>query len=231
MKRFFVFAFLMSCLLQTGFAQSRIFLFDNFAQGLVFFHSGAKGGGLMNYDANSGKMYFMQDGTLMEMTNAQYADSVKFGDRKFIMKNGDFVERFNCEHGVIDIKWRIHKIHEGYVGAMGTVSQVGAKKIQLPSNFGMGTFTANGGGGMYNGSFGVNDNSEGGRNLDVWRQKNDNTYFFAKNGREYKVKRTKDVLKAFPEHEKEIKEFLHTNNLDMIQADNAMRIIDYILSL
>lgn len=210
----------------------RIFLFDNFAQGGVYFKNGAVNAALMNYDANNGKMYFQQGGELMELMGVAAIDSIKFGDRKFIQLQGDFIEPFKTEHGTISIQWRIHKIHQGYEGAYGLTTQSGgAKKIQLPSNFGMGTFTTSGGGGMYNGTFGVNDAHEGGRNFDVWKMQTSCIYHFAKDGKIYKVKRTKDLLKAFPDKKEEIKRYATENSLDMLSADKALQLIDYALSL
>ena len=87
------------------------------------------------------------------------------------------------------------------------------------------------GGGMYNGSYGVNQYDGNGRNLDVWKTKNQSTYFFTKNGKEYSVKNIKSVYKAFPEQKEQIKQYVRDNKLDMMTAENALQVIDYIFSL
>ena len=206
----------------------RIFLFDNFAKGLIKFKSGAVNVSMMNYDANNGKMYFMQGETLMELTAPQQIDSIQFGERKFVGRNGDFVELYSLKHGIVKILWRIHKIHEGYVGAFGQPSQVGAKKIQLDGNFGLNGF-ANGG--MYNGSFGTNQGDGNGRNLDIWKVKNANTYIFEKGGKEYCISHIKNLYKAFPQNKKQLQDFAKEHELDMMSADKAVVLIDYLLSL
>lgn len=231
MKRIILFIAFVACSVLTVSAQGqRIFLFDNFAKGLVTFKNKAVSASFMNYDANNGKMYFKQGDELMELTNAAAVDSIKFGERKFLGYKNDFVELFQLNHGEVRILWRIHKVHEGYEGAFGTISQVGGQKIQLQGNFGMGGI-AGAGGGMYNGSFGLNTDDGNNRRLDIWRQKSANTYMFAKNDKEYAVKSLKNIYKQLPEYQEQIKAFVKENSLDMMSADKAIMIIDYILSL
>lgn len=208
----------------------RIFLFDNFAKGYVKFKNGAVNVSMMNYDANNGKMYFMQGETLMEMTGPEQVDSIQFGERNFIGRKGDFVEKYTLQHGTVGILWRIHKIHEGYVGAYGQTSQVGARKIELQGNFGMGNL-AGAGGGMYNGSFGTNQDDKGGQKFDIWKVKSANTYIFEKNGKEYAINRIKNLYKAFPQYKKQLQEFAKEHELDLMTADKAVILIDYLLSL
>lgn len=126
-----------------------------------------------------------------------------------------------------DILWRIHKVHEGYVGAFGQTQQVGAKKIELQGNFGMGGF-ANGG--MYNGSSDYNRDSNG-RNLDVWKMKNANTYYFGKDGKQYAISRLKSLYKQFPKQKAQLEAFASEHGLDFMSADKAVTLIDYLLSL
>lgn len=228
-KRLYLFLAIAICSIISASAQGeRIFLFDNFAKGLIKFKNGAINVSMMNYDANNGKMYFMQNNELMELSYPQTIDSIKFGEREFVGHNGDFAEQYVLKHGTVKILWRIHKVHEGYVGAFGQTSQVGAKKIQLQGNFGMGGF-ANGG--MYNGSFGTNQNDNNGRNLDIWKIKNANTYIFEKEGKEYAINRLKNLYKSFPKYKKQLEVFVKENELNMMSADKAVIIIDYLLSL
>ena len=113
-----IFTLLVIAISATSFcnAQSeRIFLFDNFAKGAVHFKSGAINASLMNYDANNGKMYFMQGQELMELVGAETIDSICFGERVFLQRNGDFQEKYKMQNGEVKILWRINKIHAGYV--------------------------------------------------------------------------------------------------------------------
>lgn len=230
MKKFILFfVFTFAAMLNVSAQKERIFLFDKFTQCKVHFINRGVNVNLMNYDANNGKMYFKQGETLMELTNTANIDSINFGKRTFITYKNDFVEQFQLKKGKVRILWRIHKIHEGYEGAYGTVSQTGGQKVQL-GDLGMGTI-AGIQGGMYNGTYGVNDDEAGGRRMDVWKNKSANTYFFTKNGKEYELKSLKNVFKQFPEYKDQIKQFVSDNNLDMMSADKAVTIIDYILSL
>lgn len=209
----------------------RIYLFDNFCMGAVHFRPRGINASLMNYDANDGKMYFMQGKELMELMGVETIDSICFGDRVFVQVNGDFQEKFKTPNGVVRILWRINKVHAGYEGAMGTVSQAHSQKLQLSGDFGMGNFTGNGGGGMYNGTFGVNNDKSGGINRDVWRMATQNVYYFEKDGKEYKIKRSKDVLKAFPDKKEQIKQFISDNKLAMLSADDFLNLINFVLGL
>ncbi len=228
MKRTILFvAFAICSVLSVSAQGERIFLFDNFAEGLIKFKTGAVNASKMNYDANNGKMYFMQGETLMELSVPEEIDNIKFGDRNFVGRNGDFVERCTVKHGTVDILWRIHKVHEGYVGAFGQTSQVGGKKIELQGNFGMGGF-ANGG--MYNGSSDYNRDGNG-RNLDVWKTKNANVYYFEKDGKQYGISRLKALYKKFPQYKKQLEAFATEHSLDLMSAEKAVTLIDYLLSL
>ena len=230
-KRIILLLALITSAVVTATAQTgRIFLFDNFAKGYVKFKNGAVNVSMMNYDANNGKMYFMQDKTLMELTSPELVDSIKFGERTFIGRQGDFVEQYTLNHGTIKILWRIHKIHEGYVGAYGQTSQVGARKIELQGNFGMGNL-AGAGGGMYNGSFGTNQDDNNGQKYDIWKVKSANTYIFEKNGKEYAINRIKNLYKAFPQYKTQLQDFAKEHELDLMSADKAVILIDYLLSL
>ncbi len=227
-KRILLFVAFALCSVLSVMAQGeRIFLFDHFAEGVIKFNTGAVNASLMNYDANNGKMYFMQGETMMELTVPEEIDSIRFGERKFVGRKGDFVERCKLKHGTVDILWRIHKVHEGYVGAFGQTQQVGAKKIELQGNFGMGGF-ANGG--MYNGSSDYNRDSNG-RNLDVWKMKNANTYYFEKDGKQYAISRLKSLYKKFPKQKAQLEAFASEHGLDFMSADKAVTLIDYLLSL
>lgn len=230
MNRLFLSLAFLACVVMASAQGERIFLFNNFAKGLIKFKSGAVNTAMMNYDANNGKMFFMQGETMMELTGVQQIDSIHFGERAFVERGGDFVEQFTLQHGSVKILWRIHKMHEGYVGAYGQTLQAGAKKIQLKGNFGLGGL-AGAGGGMYNGSFGVNQDDENGRNLDVWKVKTENTYIFEKNGKEYAISKIKKLYKTFPEYKERLQKFAEEHELDMMSADKAIILVDYLLSL
>lgn len=76
-KRILLFVAFALCSVLSVMAQGeRIFLFDHFAEGVIKFNTGAVNASLMNYDANNGKMYFMQGETMMELT---VPEEINFG--------------------------------------------------------------------------------------------------------------------------------------------------------
>ncbi|MCF0179750.1 MAG: hypothetical protein HUJ97_05830 [Bacteroidales bacterium] len=227
MKKLIILFFIILCSASSR-AQERIFIFDNFETATVQFKNGAKNVSLMNYDANGGKMYFIQGEELMELQGVENIANVTFGERKFVQEKSDFLELVKLENGDVNILWRIHKIHEGYKGAYGLVTQSGgARKITLEGNFGMGGLSG-AGGGMYNGTYGVNT-EDGATRFDVWKAKSENVYYIIKDGKTIKIKRTKDLQKAFPEKKEDIKNFMDENNINMLNADMALKLINYVL--
>lgn len=229
MKRLSLLSLLLLCLSIIGARGQRIFLFDQFGESTVYMKNKTVTKSKMNYDANSGKVYFMQGEEMMELTNLMQIDSIHFGDKKFVVKGNDILENYSTPAGIVQIKWRINRVHDGYEGAFGT-SQVPSKKLQLSGDFGMGTISG-ASGGMYNGSFGVNDHQEGGRNLDVWRNKSQNTYYFEKDGKSYAVSKMSQLQKAFPEKKKQIKEFAKEYDLNFNTAEKAVLLIAYVMAL
>ena len=184
-----------------------------------------------NYDVANRKVMFMQGEQLMELLAPETIDTLYMGGSRWIYKNKQFCEVIDREDGNrLLVGWHITKVHEGYVGALGSISQAPSRKVQLSDQFGMGTI-AGISGGMYNGSFGVNQNDGNGRNFDVWRTKNQSTYYFSKNGREFCVKGMKSVLKAFPTKKNEIKQYVRDNDINTLTAEGMLQVIDYLISL
>lgn len=209
--------------------EKRIYLYPNFQKTLIKYKSGARFAVVANYDVANQKVMYKQGEDLMEMTGPQLVDTIRFGGDSWVYHMGQFCEVTKHDNGEILIGWHITKVHEGYVGVYGT-SQVPSHKIQLEGNFGMGTI-AGISGGMYNGSSGTNEADGQGRNLDVWKNKNQNTYYFTKNGQEYKVNSLKSVYKAFPDQKEKIQAYVKENNLDMMSAEKALQIVAFLLGM
>ena len=210
--------------------EKRIYFFQDFVPTRILYKNKAHNQAQANYDVANRKIMYMQDDQLMELINPENIDTLYMGGSRWVYRDKQFCEVIDRDGGNrVLVGWHITRVHEGYVGAFGT-SQVPSRKIQLSDQFGMGTI-AGIGGGMYNGSYGVNQYDGNGRNLDVWKTKNQSTYFFTKNGKEYSVKNIKRVYKAFPEQKEQIKQYVRDNKLDMMTAENALQVIDYIFSL
>ena len=230
MRKFFIIALIAVC--ATAMAQEkRIYFFADFQKTTIHYKNGAKNVANANYDVANRKVMFMQGEQLMELLAPETIDTLYMGGSRWVYKNKQFCEVIDREDGNrLLVGWHITKVHEGYEGALGSISQAPSRKVQLSDQFGMGTI-AGISGGMYNGSFGVNQNDGNGRNFDVWRTKNQSTYYFTKDGREYGVKGMKSVLKAFPTKKNEIKQYVHDNHIDTLTAEGMLQVIDYLMTL
>ena len=215
MRKFFIIALLAVC--ATAMAQEkRIYFFADFQKTTILYKNGAKN---------------VTNEQLMELLAPETIDTLYMGGSRWIYKDKQFCEVLDREDGNrLLVGWHITKVHEGYEGALGSISQAPSRKVQLSDQFGMGTI-AGISGGMYNGSFGVNQNDGNGRNFDVWRTKNQSTYYFTKDGREYGVKGMKSVLKAFPTKKNEIKQYVRDNDINTLTAEGMLQVIDYLISL
>lgn len=230
MRKYFIIALLAVC--ATAMAQEkRIYFFADFQKTTIHYKNGAKNVANANYDVANRKVMFMQGEQLMELLAPETIDTLYMGGSRWVYKNKQFCEVIDREDGNrLLVGWHITKVHEGYEGALGSISQAPSRKVQLSDQFGMGTI-AGISGGMYNGSFGVNQNDGNGRNFDVWRTKNQSTYYFTKDGREYGVKGMKSVLKAFPTKKAQIKQYVHDNDIDTLTAEGMLQVIDYVMTL
>ena len=210
--------------------QSRKYFFADFVKAKVLDKYGVSAIVMANYDVVNQKLMYMQNGQLMEAVNLDVIDSIYMGGSVWTYHNKQLCEVLQRQNGNrVLVGWHITKVHQGYKGAYGTTSQAPAKKLELADNFGMGNLSD--AGGMYNGSSGVNQDKSTGLNLDVWKDKNQSTYYFNKGGREYALKGMKSVYKAFPEHKEQIKQYARENKVDMTTASGALQLIDYLMSL
>lgn len=227
MRKIFTLIFLTLCTIAFA-QQKRLYLFPDFVKTKIFYKAGAKFMIMANYDAANKKVMYYQNQELMELVSPELVDTIFFDNQKWVYHNKQFCQVVKRDNHEILIGWNITKVHDGYVGVYG-ISQVPSQRVELGDHFGMGGI-AGAGGGMYNGSFGVNDKN-GGRNMDVWSNKNQNTYYFTRKGKECKVNNLKSIYKAFPEHTDKIKECVGSNKTIMMEARQALALIEFCLSL
>ncbi len=229
MRKLVIFIFL--AVFSTVLAQEkRVYFFSDFVNTAIQYKGGQKFKVKANYDVANRKMMYMQGDQLMELTDPQLVDTIVTDGYAWVLHDGHFCQVVDSKAGNrVLLGWHIVKMHEGYVGAFG-ISQVPSRKVKLNGQFGLDNFTADGGG-IFNGTTDTNAHDGNGSNLDVWRMKNQSTYYFNKGGREYALKGIKSVYKAFPEQKEQIKQFVHDNHLDMMTAENAFRIIDFLITL
>ncbi|MBQ9532882.1 MAG: hypothetical protein IJR71_02800 [Prevotella sp.] len=208
--------------------QKRVYFFSDFVDTKITYKGGAHYRVKANYDIANMKMMYMQGDELMELTSPQLVDTIYTDGYAWVYKDRRFCQVVNTDGGHrVLVGWNLVKVHQGYKGVYG-ISQVPARKVELSGDFGMGNIAGENGG-MYNGSFGTNDEDDSGRNLDVWKEKNRSTYYFEKDGREYSLRGLKSVYKAFPDKKALIKQFVREHKLDPMRAEDFLQIIDFIL--
>ncbi|MBQ8442249.1 MAG: hypothetical protein IJX29_02675 [Bacteroides sp.] len=195
-----------------------IFMFEKFTTAKIRFKNRSVTASPMNYDASGGKMYFQQDGNMMEMTHVYMVDTVMWGERKFIPQGKRFWEVFKQKNGTVFVDWLLKDVHLGSKGAFGLPTQGKVETLKLAD------FSAGAPGGY-------SYDAQGTYSKDVWKRKNDNTYYFMYEGKMRKIKSEKQLRKLFKPHEPAIKDFADKEKIDMKEVIDALKLIDYCLGL
>lgn len=194
-------------------AQEKIFLFDDFKPALFLMKHNVRTRADFNFDTKGQGIYFIQNGTMMELTNAQEIDTVYADGRKFVWRNGCLCEYVLKEYGKVYVNWRFRDSFVGKKGAFGTTTQGKVEVMQVP---GINSEYSSDNIGLYSDK------------TDVWSRKNENTYFFVWQGKEYRIRRPSDLTKAFPARGKEIKKFLKSHNYTLNNAEQLFNTLNYI---
>ncbi len=197
----------------------RIFLFDDFVRARVLFHNHSVSVVPINYDASNKVMFFRQGEDMMEMTNPAQVDTISFEERKFVPAGKGFHEVVFLKKGVVYIDWLLKDVNIGSKGALGAVTQGSVKNLQM-SDLGLN------GAEMYT----PYQSQKIGR-TDVYRRKNDNTYYIKIKGKLEKVKSLKHLGKLFATHKEEIERFAKERKLEMKDPQDALVILDYCMEL
>ncbi|MDE5677940.1 MAG: hypothetical protein K2G02_08710 [Phocaeicola sp.] len=217
MKKGIILFYLMASAYFSAFGQTgSIFLFEQFVNAKVHFKNHAVTVYAMNYDANNGKMFFEQNGTRMELTGVHAIDTIAWGKRSFIPQGRRFWEVQRLDNGIVYIDWLIKAIHLGKKGVFGLPSQGTIQTLKL-HDFGGGTP-----------GYTPYDNQSA-YATDMWRRKNDNTYYISVGGNLCKVKSVKHLYKLFPEHETEIRTYVKDEKLDIKDPLSALHLLNYCL--
>lgn len=168
----------------------------------------------MNYDAVNDKMYFMDQGNLMELTNVALVDSIVWaGKRTFIPFGKGFIEQVKLQNGTAFVHWRIKNVNVGATGAMGAVTQAKVETINIRS---MGVFSAE---------------SNRMNSADVYQQKNANEYYLSVDGKFTKITSKKHVLKLYPEHKAEIEGYIDENKIQMTEPLSVLELLNFCMGL
>lgn len=204
MKRIILLLFLMLLPVPCLQAQQRfIFLFPDFEEGHIHFINRSVADVRLNFDALGQTVYYYDGETLMELTNLNMVSRLEADDRTFVVHDDLLCEAIEREKGRVLVNWKFKNVNTGSVGALGATTQ---SKVEA-----------------------LHSRSE--HSQEMWQKKNDNTYFFTVGDQEYRVKRLKDLYKAFPQHATALKAFAKENELTMTNADDAFRMFDYLWSI
>ena len=214
MKR--LYSLLWVCVVTVGLhAQEKpLFIFDQFINAKIHFKNRSVTVASMNYDAVNDKMFFKQNGDLMELTNAAMIDSIVWaGKRSFVSHGQGFLEQIKLENGTALIRWKIKNVNIGSAGALGAVTQA---KVETISVRAMGVFSATD----------ATSNS-----ADVYQQKNANEYYITLNGKLEKITTVKHLYKLFPKHKEKIKAFIKEQGIKMNEPILVLEVLNYCLGL
>ena len=189
-------------------------LFPEYEQGTVFLRNNQRVNVKLNYDATNRQMMYQQDGKNMILTNIESIANVRIGTRQFQPLNERFCEIVTLSKKVLLIDWWIDNVHVGYKGAYGQVSQVRSHSVQLYSISGHSHEVANT----------VSD-------MDVYKQKNRNVYYFYEKNKQKKFKDKKSLLKLFPQYKEEITQWIEELNTDFAQTEDIFKLMEKVFML
>lgn len=218
MKRLIILAAaLMSCL--CAFAQREAFLFPDFQKGHIVFYNNATSDVELNIDTYNQVIYYIQGDQLMQMTNMQSIGNLTVGDRRFVIHDGLLCEAVDVNGRPVLVNWKFKNVNKGSKGALGATTQ---NKVEvLWTNLEAGTVVPGEGRAAQQGDY----------VLEVWQMKSDNTYFISVDGRDYRVKKLKDLYKAFPDVAPQLKAFAKENRLLMTSAEDSFKIFRKLFEL
>jgi hypothetical protein len=209
---FFLFSFY--ALVTTAQAYDPLFIFEQFSNAKIHFKNRSVTVAAMNYDAVNDKMYFKNNGELMELSNQEMIDSISWaGKRSFITNGKSYLEKVNLDNGTCYIAWRIKNVNVGSAGAYGTTTQGKVESISVRS---LGVFSA------------TDAASHSG---DVFQQKNANEYYLPIDGKFMKVTNLKHLYKLYPEHKDAIKEYADKEKIKMNEPLSVLQVLNYCMGL
>ncbi len=194
-------------------AQGYIFLFKDFTPATFHMKDRSFAKSKINIDTKGQKIYYVQGGDIMELTNLQKIDTIAVGSRRFVIKDDMICEYLKNESGGIYINWKLRDSFVGKEGAMGLTTQGKIDVMQVPG---------------LDSKYSINNMGKYEDGTDVWTIHNENNYIFRYDGREYRFRRLAELYKAFPEKAEGLKSFVRENNISLKSTAEAVRVIYYI---
>lgn len=196
-----------------AFAQQDAYLFPDFVRGHLVFANQSTADADLNFDTIHQTLYYISGNDVMELTNLPDLRTLTVGPREFVMHDGLLCEILDNHGKKILVNWRFRNVNKGSKGAMGATTQ---NRVDV-------LWTA--------GSQATATDRTGEHALDIWQIRCENTYFITVGDKYYRVKKLKDLYKAFPDVAPQLKAYSKENRLLMTSAEDSFKIFDKLFEL
>ena len=209
MKRLIISLLALMGLLLSASAQSpkqESFLFPDFVRGHLVFANGSAADVEFDFDTIRQKLYYIRGNDVMELTNLQDLRTLTVENRTFVMHDGLLCEVYDLQGEKVLVNWKFRNVNKGSKGAMGSTTQNRVDVLWT------------------NGSHATADDRTGEHSLDIWQIRCENTYFITVDGRDYKIKKLKDLYNAFPAQAPALKAYAKENRLLMTSAEDSFKL-------
>lgn len=212
MKRFlFILTALLACLQAS--AQQESYLFPDFVRGHLVFANGSSADAEVDFDTIRQTLYYIRGNDVMELTNLQDLRTLTIGKRTFVMHDGLLCEVYDLGENKVLVNWRFRNVNKGSKGALGATTQNRVDVLWT------------------DGSHATAEDRTGEHSLDIWQVRCENTYYITHGGKDYRVKKLKDLYKAFPDVAPQLKAFAKENHLLMTSAEDSFKIFRKLFEL
>ena len=207
---------LMLCLSIACPAQQRtsILLYPEYQNGVIYLNTRQQVRVPINYDAGKHCVLYRQNGDDMELVNTQSVDSIQIGNDLFCRVKNKFYQVIHYPKAKLLIDWDLDRVHIGYKGAFGNVTQVRAQSVNLSLVEGY--------------EFSENKLE---RDEDVFKTRNHNKYMLLINGELKEFSNKKTLLKAFPNKSEAIEKIIKEEKTDFTTANDIIKLVYKILAL
>lgn len=188
----------------------RIYLFNDFTNGIVIMKNQSRVSALLNYDASGKTILYKDKEENMILTNTQTIDTILISERKFIPVGRVFLEVIPVKNGTVYINWNLKNKYKGKTGAYGQTTQSNVTVINTNH---------------------YNNQAYEKQTADVFTLENENEYWLYRNDKPVKFKNKKSLLKLFPGKETSIEKFIKENKIDISNPENVVTLTEYCLGL
>lgn len=214
MKRHALTLLLLAMSLVASAQKPTVYLFPEFTKGTVYLKNFTRTTLPLNYDAANKKLYYQQDGVMMELEDNANVDSLVISDRLFIPYRQRFLEYVPLSGGhFLLVDWNLV---EKYTG-LRQVGDINPHTIAHVQAVNVGALYAR------------QPDGEVDNNIIVTASNSEYTFIY----RDKRITFTnrKTLLKRLPAHKEEVKAYLDSHHLGLDNLDEAVQVVEYIFSL